>query len=79
MLLIMEFASKNNQNPSNSRFAMKPLYYQLCLATGIAVLLFPSLAARGAFFTTNTTIGVGNTNYDGQDIVVYDCTDAETF
>ncbi len=53
---------------------MITISYPLRLAVGIAALLLPALAAPAAFFTTDTTIGIGNTNYDGQDIVVYHCT-----
>ncbi len=60
--------------PLKTRLIMKTMYPKSFLAAGIAALLLPAFTAPAAFFTTNTTIGVGNTNYDGQDIVVYDCT-----
>ena len=39
-----------------------------------AALALLATAAHAAVFTNNTTIAVGNTNYDGQDIVVTNCT-----
>ena len=40
----------------------------LCLTLGLAT------SAQGALFTTNTTIAAGSTTYDGQPIVVSNCT-----
>jgi hypothetical protein len=44
-----------------------------CIAASSALLLAPSPACA-VFFASDTTIDVGNTNYDGEDIVIFDCT-----
>ena len=46
----------------------------LLLATAITLLFSPGRGAQAAIFTSATTIGVNNTNFDGQDIVVINCT-----
>src|SRR6266478_2098070 len=38
------------------------------------VLAMATLAARAATFTNDTAIGITNANYDGQDIIVTNCT-----
>jgi hypothetical protein len=53
---------------------MKTMHAKSLLAAVTVTLLLPVFTARAAFFTSDTTIGVGNTNFEGQDIVVYHCT-----
>jgi hypothetical protein len=44
------------------------------ISASAALFLTWQATAATFTFTTNTTIGVGNTAYDGQDIVIRDCT-----
>ena len=44
------------------------------LTAGFLVLAFVCLPAFATTFTNDTTISVGNTNYDGADIIVTNCT-----
>jgi hypothetical protein len=44
------------------------------LIAGFLALTFVQLPATATTFTSGTTISVGNTNYDGTDIVVSNCT-----
>jgi hypothetical protein len=53
---------------------MKTMLRSITLALGIAPIFLKGLTASAAFFSADTAIGVGNTNYDGQDIVIYNCT-----
>ena len=53
---------------------MKTIHKKFRLAAGMTALFMSGIATPAAFFTSDTTIGLGNTNYDGQDIVVYNCT-----
>jgi hypothetical protein len=50
------------------------LVFQTGRALGIAIVVLACVPAFATTFTTNTGIGVGNTNYDGTDIVVTNCT-----
>ena len=40
----------------------------------IAAIALPTTAAFATVFTSNTTIAIGNATYDGQPIVVSNCT-----
>ena len=40
----------------------------------LTVLLLATLIAHAATFTSDTVIGINNTNFDGQDIAVTNCT-----
>src|SRR5690348_14623621 len=40
----------------------------------VSALLLARLITHSATFTSDTFIGINNTNYDGQDIVVTNCT-----
>src|ERR1051326_6750289 len=51
---------------------MKRFFWQLTLSAVITFSLIPNGAA--AIFTTNTVISPFDTNYDGGDIVISDCT-----
>jgi hypothetical protein len=53
---------------------MNLLRQTLLLTSAMILLLSPSRTARAAIFTSDTTIGVNNTNFDGQDLVVINCT-----
>ena len=53
---------------------MKTRLVSHCLFLFSAVLFAPLLPAQVVTFTTNTTLGIHNTNYDGLDLVVTNCT-----
>ena len=53
---------------------MKTILKNSRMAALMAALTLLSTAARAALFTTNTTIGINDTSYDGEDIVVAGCT-----
>src|SRR5208337_4115175 len=53
---------------------MKTQPKNLFLPAVIAAMMFTRSAAADALFTSDTTIGAGNDNYDGQDIIVFGCT-----
>src|SRR3974390_2649415 len=44
------------------------------LAFGLSLVAWPFAAASGITFSSNTLISPGNTNFDGLDIVVTNCT-----
>jgi len=52
------------------------LFYPIhrVLTIGFLALAFVQLPALATTFTNDTAIGVGNTNYDGTDIIVTNCT-----
>ena len=52
---------------------MKTIFSRFHLI-GLAALVSLTLRAQTVTFTTNTAIGVGNTNYDSAAIVVTNCT-----
>ena len=56
------------------KFMRNPSRKLFLLATAIIALVLPYCDTRAATFTTDTTIGVNNTNFDGQDIIVINCT-----
>src|SRR2546428_9543910 len=58
---------------SNSSLMKNPCYTIHRLAP-ITALLLATLIARAATFTSDTLIGINNTNFDGQDIAVTNCT-----
>ncbi|HOX55407.1 MAG TPA: hypothetical protein P5205_01285 [Candidatus Paceibacterota bacterium] len=53
---------------------MRTSFTSLRLLSPIAALLLPGFAAPAATFTSDTLISFNNTNYDGQEIVVTNCT-----
>src|SRR5271156_6794950 len=68
----MHRAPKLTQGGPNQ--PMKTHCNRLHLVVCVVALLLARSAASGAFFATNTTINAGETSYDGQDIIVFDCT-----
>ena len=53
---------------------MKRLFSSLPLVLPITALLLHGLSAGAVTFTSDTAISFNNTNYDGADIVVTNCT-----
>jgi hypothetical protein len=54
--------------------ASAPSLAQRCRTSLAALLVFASLSVFAVTFTSDTVIGIGNTTYDGTDIVVTNCT-----
>jgi hypothetical protein len=53
---------------------MKSSRFFVPLAITLLLLVLPNRSTQAATFTSDTTIGVSDTNYDGQDIIVINCT-----
>src|ERR1019366_10099433 len=60
--------------PSNLRHIMKQPFSYLLNALPVSALLLCGLPAGAITFTNDTAIGFNNTNYDGADVFVTNCT-----
>src|ERR1035437_8819803 len=60
--------------PANHQLSMKQPLFSIPLVLPVTALLLYGLPAGATIFTTDTAIGFNNTNYDGADVVVTNCT-----
>ena len=60
--------------PSDLKQSMKQPFSSLLNALPVSALLLCGLPAGAVTFTNDTAISFDNTNYDGEDVVVTNCT-----